>query len=375
LLFGPLAWAEPLSRSCPKYFELRGRRCYLQTAYQQFDSKDQDYGFRLRLEPIIDGLSPEMIDLGRLLFFDPILSKDRTLSCAHCHDPRRHWTDGKAQALGASGRGVGIARQGGQRLRRSTPPLWNLNFRTKFFFDGRARTLEEQLSGPLDSAEEMGGSAQMREARLNQLPEYRQKFGLAFGIAQEMRISDQMVRVAIATFERTLISLNSRFDRFVLGADHWFSQDEIRGLNVFRSFVSRCSECHAGPLFTNGEFARIGVPVDGSLPDRGMGEHHPAANAVGAFLVPTLRNIAETSPYMHAGQFQTLREVVQFYNRGGNVDRPFAVRRSDIHWHVREAGLSEADIDALVAFLGTLSDASAAPKVPGRVPSGLPVLR
>jgi cytochrome c peroxidase len=362
-----------LSQNCPHYFRQIDGRCYLNTAYQNTSRSDEDLGLRLRLNPKLDGLRPQQIELGRLLFFDPILSQGQDISCAHCHDPRLHWSDGLSRSRGRGARGVGNAREGGKALLRSTPPLWNLGFRDAFFWDGRARTLESQVLGPLNHPDEMGSNASMREARLNANSIYRRLFQEAFGRYREQRIDDQLIAVAIANFERSLVSLNSRYDRYVFGETDALHHGEVEGLNVFRSFVSRCSECHVPPLFTNQQFARIGVPDAPGVKDLGLGESMPAPNAVGAFLVPSLRNIAKTQPYMHAGQFRDLRQVIQFYNLGGRL--PETPRGPEIHWHVREAGLAENDVEALIKFLGTLTDDSAIPEIPKSVPSGLNTLR
>jgi cytochrome c peroxidase len=362
-----------LSKQCPIYFQKVDGRCFLNTPYQRGTNEDQVHGLRMRLSPKLDGLDPQQIDLGRLLFFDPILSQGRDVSCAHCHDPALHWSDGQDRSRGVGGFGVGRQRDGGKLLPRSTPTLWNLGFRDTFFWDGRARTLESQALGPLNHPDEMGGSAEMRRSRLNRNPTYRRLFKAAFGLVQEQEISDELIVRAIASFERSLISLNSRYDRFVFGQTNALDDDEVAGFNVFRSFVSRCSECHVPPLFTNQQFARIGVPNVPGLNDLGLGETQSAANAKGAFLVPSLRNIAATAPYMHAGQFLDLRQVIQFYNLGGRL--PQTQRAADTHWHVREAGLSQEDVDVLIKFLGTLTDETGKPEIPRLVPSGLKVLR
>jgi cytochrome c peroxidase len=168
-----------------------------------------------------------------------------------------------------------------------------------------------------------------------------------------------------------LISLNSRYDRYAHGFHEALNQNEIAGLNVFRSFVARCAECHQPPLFTNNQIAVIGVPEkDGAPLDIGAQKTHNAAKLRGGFKVPTLRNISQTKPYMHAGNFDDLRETVEFYNKG----RGHAVPKGEtmqLHWHIWEPNLSEQEIDLIVEFLGALTDEAFTPEIPDTVPSGL----
>lgn len=345
-----------LSDNCPKGMVAIGDLCRYETAY--FDATPTTGAQKpLDMKPAL--LSPRLIDLGRYLFFDPILSGDGTVSCASCHEPEKSFTDGKSRA-------VGIRDQVGTR---SAPPLWNVAFADAFFWDARSATLEDQALGPLLSPLEMGATRIGIETALNANAEYRRLFQLAFNDSRPKRITLKRVARALAEFERSLVSLRSRYDDYVFGKVAALSDAEIRGLQVFRSFVTRCTECHTPPLFTNFQAAIIGAPdSEGLPPDPGMAETLRSPKMRGAFKIPTLRNIARTAPYMHSGAFGSLAEVVDFYNDGGgrrkpNYDSPY------LHWHIREMGLTGAEKRDLVAFLGSLTDESTLPERPARLPS------
>jgi cytochrome c peroxidase len=260
----------------------------------------------------------------------------------------------------------------GAEVRRNAPSLWNVGFLQRFFWDGRAHSLEEQLEGPLYGPAEMGTTPERLVATLNGIPAYRTLFAHAMPAATGgIRKSD--VYRALAAFESSLVSLNSRYDLYAHGLTDALSPAELEGLNVFRSFVARCAECHTPPLFTNQQLAVIGMPEpDGRPLDPGAGAvtHEPLLR--GGFKVPSLRNVALTAPYGHAGQFKTLRETVAFYTGG----RGHAVPRSEqlqLHWHIWEPRLSDRELDRLVDFLGALTDEAFRPATPAAVPSGLPI--
>ena len=168
-----------------------------------------------------------------------------------------------------------------------------------------------------------------------------------------------------------MISLNSRYDQYAHGYAEALNPKEVEGLNIFRSFVARCSQCHMPPLFTNQQIAVIGTPEpEGMARDIGAEKTFDSAKLKGGFKVPSLRNIAETAPYMHSGRFETLREVAEFYSGG----RGHAVPKGEellLHWHISEPNLTGDELDRLVDFMGTLSDSSLLPIIPQSVPSGL----
>ena len=318
-------------------------------------------------------ISPRVADLGRLLFFDPLLSESKDTSCAHCHVPARGWADGRAVAQGFGGKGIGRTRRGGIALRRGTPGLWNVAFQRRLFWDGRATNLEDQAEGPLFHPDEMRMSPATLAGRLQHSP-YARLFRQAYGEAGA-RITPALTQHALAEFQRTLVSFNSPYDRYVLGDRSALKPQEIHGFNVFRSFITRCSECHVPPLFTNQQDAIIGAPEgDGQSFDPGIQELTGSVHMRGAFRIPGIRNVGVTAPYMHSGGLRTLEDVVAFYDRGGGRTSSAPHGSLEIHWHVRKIGLSAEEKLALVAFLRSLTDERAMPHIPREVPSGLPVL-
>lgn len=368
-----------LSPQCPPSFERTDVGvCRLRSMYQTYTRIEGHGGVQMALPPARDGFTPQQIDLGRHLFFDPLLSGDRKSSCAHCHHPDHGLADGRATGAGFGAEGFGPERRGGVALPRRTPTLWNVAYATRLFWDGRATTLEEQASGPLFSPQEMGNSAERLTQDLNANTSYRQLFAQAFARSEDKAITLNEVTGALAAFESTLISLNSRYDRYAHGDRKAMSAREVQGMNVFRGFVARCTQCHTPPLFTNHELAVVGAPppAKGQPIDEGAGAitHDPLLR--GAFKVPTLRNITKTGPrYFNAGQLGSLDEVVAFYNAARGHALPKGEKQA-LHWHVHmmKPKLSDDDAKAIVAFLGALEDETMSPQPPAAVPSGLPVV-
>jgi cytochrome c peroxidase len=260
--------------------------------------------------PDANPLTPQKIALGRRLFFDKRLSLDGTLACASCHDPKLAFSDGRKVAVGIGG-AEGI---------RSAPAIVNRGYGRTFFWDGRAKTLEEQALVPILNPKELG----MTEA------EIERRTGL--------KIDD--VTAALASYVRTIRAGDSRFDRYASGNQRALSDLEKAGLAVFRG-KARCNTCHVGPNFTDENFHNTGVAWrDGSLVDLGAGE--------GRFKVPTLREVARTAPYMHDGSLATLEDVVDYYDRGGNAN-------PGLDEDIRPLHLNAEEKRALVAFLRSLS--------------------
>ncbi len=363
-----------LSDHCPPYFSLdQEHRCRLNSLYDLYPAVNPQWGgYRVALPSRRDGFTPRQIDLGRYLFFDPILSADHDLSCAHCHHPNFSMSDGRSRSIGRHGSGLGPARSGGSELPRAAPALWNMTFQQQFFWDGRASSLEQQIETVLTTPEELASSPEQLVASLNAIPAYRRLFSEAFATQS---VDFDQVLTAVVAFECSLVSLNSAYDRYIHGAQDALSEQEINGLQIFRSFATRCSQCHTPPLFTSGQVVTTGVPAAVGLPfDVGAEAvtHEPTLR--GAFKVPSLRNIARSAPFMHAGQAQTLTDAVDFYNHPPGHAVP---GRNDLilHWHVVDPHLRDDEIVDLVAFLNTLTDETALPVIPDQVPSGLPVPR
>ena len=350
---------------CPPGFELTNNNaCELHTLYDGYDSLNDAGvgGPKTALPRARDGFSPQQIDLGRYLFFDPLLSGDNSLSCGSCHHPDLGFTDGRPRAVG----------KGGAEVERAAPSLWNVAFLARFFWDARASSLEEQMQGPLYSPDEMGTSPADLIQKLGENPTYVELFQQAFP-STEGPLSLGNVYTAIAAFQASLISLNSRYDRYAHGYHDALTNKEIEGMNVFRSFVARCAECHTPPLFTNQQIAVIGVQEPEGHPfDEGAESVTGNPGLRGGFKVPSLRNVAKTAPYMHSGTFHELRDAARFYTLGrGHALPEEEKQRVIVHWHIWEPQLTDDELDRLVDFLGTLTDENFKPQIPERVPSGL----
>ena len=260
--------------------------------------------------PDVNPLTPQKILLGRKLFFDKRLSRDGTLSCASCHDPKLSFSDGRKVARGING----------QEGTRNAPAIINRGYGRTFFWDGRAKSLEQQVLEPILNPKELGMTEALVESRTH------------------LKIAD--VTAALASFVRTIRSGDSPFDRYAAGNQRALDDVEKAGLAVFRG-KARCTTCHAGPNFTDENFHNTGIAWrDGSLADQGAGE--------GKFKVPTLREVARTAPYMHDGSLKTLEDVVDYYDRGGNAN-------PNLDEDLRPLHLTAEEKSALVAFLRSLS--------------------
>ena len=365
LLLSPYSSASgfDLNDKCPPSFALSSdNQCQLRNLYQLYDSLQGQGlgGLKTALPHHRDGFSPQQIDLGRLLFFDPVLSGNKDLSCANCHNPAKGFSDGMARSVGASG----------QLHPRSAPTLWNSAFLKSLLWDARADSLEQQALGPLFSELEMANTPEQLMANLNQVDAYPELFTQAFPNSEDAMVIAN-ITTALTAFQSSLISLNSPYDRYAHGDSKALNPEQLEGLNVFRSFVARCSQCHTPPLFTNQQVAVIGTPEPEGMPrDIGAQATFGAERLRGGFKVPTLRNIALTAPYMHSGRFATLLEATEFYTKG----RGHAVPEGEellLHWHISEPNLTPSELDRLVDFMGALSDESFMPEIPQQVPSGL----
>lgn len=252
-------------------------------------------------------LTVEKVSLGKQLYFDQRLSRDNTVSCATCHSPRFGFTDGNPVSTGIQG----------QKGGRSAPTVVNRIFSREQFWDGRAASLEEQAVGPIASPIEMGFTHEEVVQRLKGIEGYRSQFKDVFG-TEDFTI--EHVGKAIASYERTVISGNSPFDRFQAGDETALSAEAQRGLALFEGKAS-CVVCHSGPNFTDEKYHNLGVGADKSEPDLGRFEVSQEEADMGAFKTPTLRDIALSAPYFHDGSAETLEKVVEYYNQGG-VENP-----------------------------------------------------
>ena len=253
-------------------------------------------------------MSKDKVALGRTLFFDPRLSSDNTVSCATCHSPQAAFSDNRQVSLG-----VGL--QAGDR---NSPTIINRAFSREQFWDGRASSLEEQLKLPLINSKEMAmPSHELLVKKVAGIKGYKSWFKRVF--AREVNIDD--LARAIAAFERTVVSGNARYDEFKAGDQQALNEAEQRGLELFEG-KARCSQCHNGPNFTDEKYHNLGVDWDTVRVDLGRYKVTGNEQDIGAFKTPTLREIADTAPYMHNGTFETLEETVTLYNTGG-IANPF----------------------------------------------------
>lgn len=311
-------------------------------------------GLPVREIPVISEQSAARIELGRRLFFEPQLAEDGVMACATCHIPEHAFTVNAGTV--AFGRG-------GQALRRNSPTLLNAELASTFFHDGRAGTLEEQVWFPLLSQSEMWNpSAESVVGRLRYRRDYAELFRRAFG---EEGVTRKNIAAAIAAYERTLVAAESRFDRWFYGKEaDALTTEEQAGFTVFN--WSGCTACHAvdatHAIFTDNRFRNTGVEwarIRGELgpkktePDLGRFEISGRPEDRHAFRTPSLRNVALTAPYMHDGSLQTLREVVDWYDRGGSGDPG---KDPMVH----PLRLSETQKRQLEAFLRSLTSDSAA---------------
>lgn len=248
-------------------------------------------------------LTAEKVALGKRLYFDPRLSADGTVSCATCHDPKKGWSDQDVVS-------EGIRQQKGTR---NAPTVVNAAFMKTQFWDGRAATLEAQAQGPMLNPVEMGNkSLEEVVQHVKAVKGYEPLFMKAFGAGPT---KDNIVQ-AIAAFERTVLSGNSRYDRFLAGDKAALNDAEVRGMTVFLS-KGKCVQCHSGPTFSDSKFHNLGVGMSQPKPDVGRATISKNKKDTGAFKTPQLRDIMKSAPYMHDGSQKTLEEVIEFYDKGG----------------------------------------------------------
>jgi cytochrome c peroxidase len=278
--------------------------------------------------PLVTSWNRQKAALGQRLFSERLLSKDRTLSCADCHQKERAFTDGRKTAVGI----------GGQVGTRNTPTLVNRALGRAHFWDGRAGTLEEQALGPIANPAEMNLPIQEAVERLLAVPSYREAFRAAFGgDPTAARLAE-----ALAAFERTLYSVDSPFDRYLAGQQDALGPAAQRGLVLFGR-KARCGDCHAGPNFTDEAFHCLGVSDD-----PGRSAVTKDSKDLASFKTPTLREVARTGPYMHNGSVATLAEVVEYYDKGGQP-------HPNLDEKMKPLSLTAGEKADLVAFMEALS--------------------
>lgn len=341
------------------------------------------------------------VALGRLLFWDPVLSGNRDVACATCHHPDFAYSDGRDLSLGTNASGLGPARRSADArpivpVRRNSPTLVNVAFNgltldkavspaeAPMFWDLRVRSLERQALEPIKAHDEMRGDAYSERdavtavvARLAANAEYRRLFATAFADGEAVNATN--LGRALAAFERTLVAANSPFDRYMRGETGAMTDEQVRGMERFES--AGCANCHSGSMFSDFAPHVLGVPDNPALAesDAGTGAY--------AFRTPSLRNVGLTAPYMHGGVFASLDEVLGFYRRvsfgrGRGGRGRFGVSQRGVNPSVsrdtldpllRQLNMRGRGQREIIAFLQALDDPGFDRTVPARVPSGLEV--
>jgi cytochrome c peroxidase len=332
--------------------------------------------------------TPEKIELGRILFYDPILSGGKDVACASCHHPEFGYAENIPLSIGVNGLGLSEKRRfkTGNDIpftKRNSQTLLNTAFNgidedgnydprdAPMFWDLRAKGLEEQAMMPVKTLEEMRGHgfaedaiATEIEARLKRIPEYRKLFAAVFG---DNSITADNISKALASFQRSLLANHSRFDQYMRGDRSAMSTREIEGMQLFLDVG--CGRCHNGPMLSDFKTHVLGVADHELLPvsDSGFQRSY-------AFRTPSLRNLRFTRPYMHNGKIRELKEVMTFYEDLPGKDVPNKnVRKEQVDSLARMLKLEFRDINPILEFLGTLNDPQYDRKIPASVPSGLPV--
>ena len=274
------------------------------------------------------------VKLGKKLFSEKLLSRDRSLACKGCHQPKRAFTDGRAKAIGVYGR------QGN----RNVPTLVNRAWGESFFWDGRIPTLEEQVIQPILAKLEMDLTLEETVERLRAKRRYRKDFKKVFDRA----VNGEDLAKALAAYVRTIQSGDSPYDRYLFGNRDALSERSLKGLKLFRG-KGNCSACHVGPTLSDEEFHNSGVAwKDGGFVDDGRYAVTKREEDRGKFKTPTLREVARTAPYMHDGSLTTLTAVVDFYSDG-------ARKNPNLDPELHPLNLSDEEKAALIAFLQALS--------------------
>lgn len=299
------------------------------------DSPKVPLGLPALKVPADNPITPDKVELGKMLYFDKRVSMDNSVSCATCHDPTKGWAETTAVSTGING----------QKGGRNSPSVINSAYATSQFWDGRAKTLEEQAVGPVANPIEMGHTMTAVVERFSKIPEYERRFREVFGTG----VTEKGFAQAIAAFERTVLSGDSPYDRFEAGDKKALTAAQQRGMKLFMN--TGCSDCHSPPLFSSFDFHNAGVDAGKEEPDVGRKEVTGKDADTGAFRVPALRDVASTAPYFHDGSAKTLEEAVALMASGGK-DNPHL---DDMFKDIRAAKLTAQNQKDIVEFLKALS--------------------
>lgn len=282
-------------------------------------------------------ITKDRVELGKRLFFDPRLSGDKNMSCSTCHNPMFGWSDGLGRALGNKS----------MQLGRASPVVVNTGFNDIQMWDGRKATLEDQAIGPMRAHVEMNINIPDLLSFLQANEDYAKYFEKAYPGEE---IGEDTLAKAIATFERTIVSNNSPFDKWVRGDKNAMSKQQINGFKVFSDVKKgNCEGCHQAPNFTDNGFHNLGLASFGNEnPDLGRYTERPLRLMKGAFKTPTMRDATLSAPYFHDGSASTLRQVVEHYQSGGVV-------KTNLSPNFTPADLTDQDVDDLISFMEALT--------------------
>lgn len=284
------------------------------------------------------------VHLGKILFFDPMLSGSNQISCSSCHDPQSSWADKRSVALGND------HLEGS----RNTLSLLNVANRATFFWDGRAKTLEDQATEPIVAHHEMAMKPEELSEKLGAIDGYRELFEKAYG---DEKVTYERILTSLAEFQKTITSRRSRFDRFLNGNYNAMNDEEIRGMHLFRT-KARCMNCHHGQYLTDEDFHNIGLTYY-KRKNEDLGRYHVTQDPddVGKFRTPSLRDVMHNSPWMHNGRFFDMTGVLNMYNSGMHmIDPDSAEKAADPLFPftdklMQPLDLSKNEIASIEAFL------------------------
>ena len=318
-------------------------------------------------------LKPEAAVLGKMLFFDPVLSGNHSRSCASCHSPAKAFSDGQTRSM---------AFDSHQRVLRNAPTLINSVYQKSQFWDQRVHFIEDQVTAVVNNPQEMHGDMDASAKLIANNKEYVALFKKAFGDSVE--INQRNIQTSLAAYIRTLSGLNARFDQYMRGEEAMLTADELAGFNLFMG-KGKCATCHFMPLFNGSvppqyfetESEVLGVPAKADTinanidSDAGKFNTYNRALHKFAFKTPTLRNAALTAPYMHNGVFKTLEEVIDFYNRGGGAGIGAVVPNQTLP--ADKLNLSRKEQQQIIAFIHTLTDTTGMTGIPAALPVHDPI--
>ena len=285
--------------------------------------------------PADNAVTPARVELGKMLFFDPRLSGSQWMSFATCHNPALGWSDGLPTGIG----------EGMNKLARATPTILNVAYNKILMWDGRAASLEDQATGPIKAKAEMNQDMKILVQRLSAISGYAEMFERAY---PGEGVTEKTIAKALASFERTVVATESPFDQWRQGKETAVDESVKRGFKLFTG-KAKCDACHDGFNFTDSGFHNIGLETPKDMPeDVGRYAHRKVKVNMGAFKTPTLRDVALTGPYMHNGIFKTLEEVVDCYDRGGDV-------QDNLDPNIKPLNLTSQEKQDLVSFLKSLT--------------------